>query len=203
MTATLERLKNGYTTGGRRLGLRVMSRLADAPVTPNQITVVGFSMNVVAGVLIYERMWILATVVFILASILDILDGALARARGRFSPFGSFLDSTTDRLSEGVILGAVALVLADDGETLALACAVAALTCSFLISYTRAKAESVGVKGEAGLMARAERIVLLAVTFAFAGLGALPYGIELLAVLTAFTVLQRTVYVYRQLSREG
>jgi CDP-diacylglycerol---glycerol-3-phosphate 3-phosphatidyltransferase len=203
MTATLERLKSGYTAGGRRIGLRVMSRLRDAPITPNQLTAAGFSMNVVAGVLIYERMWIAATAVFVLGSVLDILDGALARARERFSPFGSFLDSTTDRLSEGVILGAIALVLADDGETFALACVFVALVSSFLISYTRAKAESLGVKGEAGLMARAERIVLIAITLAFAGLGALPYGIELLAALTAFTVLQRSLFVYRQLKQEG
>jgi CDP-diacylglycerol--glycerol-3-phosphate 3-phosphatidyltransferase len=199
MSATLARLKTGYTDGGRRLGARVMTRLRGLPVTPNQITVVGFLMNVAAAALIYDRRWVLATVVFVVASILDVLDGALARARPRLNPFGGFLDSTTDRISEGFILGAIALVLADDGEMVALAAVFVALVGSFLVSYTRAKAEALGLRGDVGLMARAERIVLLAVVLAFSGLGVLPYGIYLLAALTAFTVLQRILHVHRQL----
>jgi CDP-diacylglycerol---glycerol-3-phosphate 3-phosphatidyltransferase len=128
-----------------------------------------------------------------------VLDGALARARPRLNPFGGFLDSTTDRISEGFILGAIALVLADDGEMVALAAVFVALVGSFLVSYTRAKAEALGLRGDVGLMARAERIVLLAVVLAFSGLGVLPYGIYLLAALTAFTVLQRILHVHRQL----
>jgi CDP-diacylglycerol--glycerol-3-phosphate 3-phosphatidyltransferase len=203
MSAGLERIKTGYTSGGRQIGLRLMRRLRGLPVTPDQLTLAGFSLNVAAAVLVYERQWVAATAVFVLGSVLDILDGALARARATLSPFGAFLDSTTDRLSEGVILGAVALVLADQGETLALACVFVALVGSFLVSYTRAKAEAIGLDGEVGLMARAERIVLLAVTLAFAGLGALPYGIELLAALTAITVVQRIVHVHRQLTTKG
>jgi CDP-diacylglycerol---glycerol-3-phosphate 3-phosphatidyltransferase len=199
MTAELERLKTTYTAGGRRLGLRLMSRFTSAPLTPDQLTLAGFALNVGAAVLIYERQWIWATIVFVLGSVLDVLDGALARARSEPTAFGGFLDSTTDRLSEGFVLGAIALVLAEDRDTFALACVFVALVGSFLVSYTRAKAEAIGLRGDVGLMARAERIVLLAVTLAFAGLDALPYGIELLAALTVLTVWQRIAFVRSQL----
>jgi CDP-diacylglycerol--glycerol-3-phosphate 3-phosphatidyltransferase len=180
-----------------------MGRLGSLPFTPNQITVAGLLMNLAAAALVVERHFVWATVVFITGSILDILDGALARTHGQLTPFGGFLDSTTDRLSEGLILGAIAIVLADQGHQVALGCVFVALVGSFLVSYTRAKAESLGVRGEAGLMARAERVVLIAAALPFAGLGTLPYAIYLLAGLTALTVIQRIVYVRRQLTSEG
>jgi CDP-diacylglycerol---glycerol-3-phosphate 3-phosphatidyltransferase len=199
MSTSLARLKDGYTNGGRSVALRFMQSFRSIPLTPNQLTTMGFMLNVVAGVLIYERHWIWATVVFVLGSVIDALDGALARAHGKMTPFGGFLDSTLDRMSEGVILGAIALVLSDQGHTAALACVFVALVGSFLVSYTRAKAEALGLKGDVGLMARAERIVLLAVILPFAGLGALPYGIYLLAALTSITVVQRMLFVRSQL----
>jgi CDP-diacylglycerol--glycerol-3-phosphate 3-phosphatidyltransferase len=180
-----------------------MGRLGSLPFTPNQITVAGLALNVVAAALVVERHFVWATVVFIAGSILDILDGALARTQGQLTPFGGFLDSTTDRLSEGLILGAIAIVLADQGHQVALGCVFVALVGSFLVSYTRAKAESLGLRGEAGLMARAERVVLIAAVLPFAGLGALPYLIYVLAALTTVTVIQRILYVRRQLTSEG
>jgi phosphatidylinositol phosphate synthase len=203
MTTSLARLKDGYTNGGRSVALRFMQSFRSIPVTPNQLTTLGFLLNVVAGVLIYEQHWIWATVVFIVGSVIDALDGALARAHGKMTPFGGFLDSTLDRMSEGVILGAIGLVLADQGHTAALACVFIALVGSFLVSYTRAKAEVLGLKGDVGLMARAERIVLLAVVLPFAGLGVLPYAIYILAALTAITVVQRMASVYSQLQSKS
>jgi CDP-diacylglycerol--glycerol-3-phosphate 3-phosphatidyltransferase len=176
-----------------------MQRFRSVPLTPNQLTTLGFLLNVAAGALIYERHWVWAAGVFIVGSVIDALDGALARAHGKMTPFGGFLDSTLDRMSEGVVLGAIALVLADQGHTVALACVFVALVGSFLVSYTRAKAEALGLKGDVGLMARAERIVLLAVALPFAGLGVLPYVIYVLAALTAFTVAQRMAFVRTQL----
>ncbi len=202
MATALERIKTGYTNGGRSLGMQFMSRFRSVPVTPNQLTVVGFSLNVVAAVLIYEEHWVWATIVFVLGSVFDILDGALARAHAKLTPFGGFLDSTTDRMSEGFILGSIALVLARQDETLALACVFVALVGSFLVSYTRAKAEAIGLRGDVGLMARAERIVLIAVVLPFAGHGALPWGIYLLAVLTSLTVVQRIAFVHKQLKQK-
>jgi CDP-diacylglycerol--glycerol-3-phosphate 3-phosphatidyltransferase len=202
MATALERIKTGYTNGGRSLGMQFMSRFRSVPVTPNQLTVVGFSLNVVAAVLIYQEHWVWATVVFVLGSVFDILDGALARAHAKLTPFGGFLDSTTDRLSEGFILGSIALVLSRQDETLALACVFVALVGSFLVSYTRAKAEAIGLRGDVGLMARAERIVLIAVVLPFAGHGSLTWGIYVLAALTAFTVVQRIAFVHKQLTQK-
>jgi CDP-diacylglycerol---glycerol-3-phosphate 3-phosphatidyltransferase len=199
MTTSLGRFKNGYTNGGRSVAFRFMQRFTSVPITPNQLTTLGFVLNVAAGALIYERHWVWATVAFVAGSVIDALDGALARAHDKSTPFGGFLDSTLDRMSEGVILGSIALVLADQGHTVALACVFVALVGSFLVSYTRAKAEALGLKGDVGLMARAERIVLLAAVLPFAGLGALPYVIYVLAALTALTVVQRMAFVRTQL----
>jgi CDP-diacylglycerol--glycerol-3-phosphate 3-phosphatidyltransferase len=200
MATSLERLKTGYTNGGRSVAQQLMSRLGAVPITPNQLTVIGFGVTTVSGVLLFERHYVWAAVVFVLGSLLDALDGALARAHGKMSEFGAFLDSTLDRVSDGIILGAIALVLAEDGDMFALACVFVALVGSFLISYTRAKAEALGLRGDVGLMSRLERIVLLAVAIPFGGHGSLPYAVYLLAALTAFTVLQRVLHVYRELN---
>ena len=199
MSTVLARIKTGYTNGGRGLGMALMGRFRSLPFTPNQITVAGLSLNAVAGVLIYEQAFVWATVAFVVGSILDILDGALARSHGKLTQFGSFLDSTTDRISEGLVLGAIALVLSEQGHVAALASVFVALVGSFLVSYTRAKAEALGLSGTVGLMGRAERIVLVAVALPFAGHGSLPYAMYLLAALTAFTVFQRVNHVRKQL----
>lgn len=202
MAATLARLKDGYTNGGRSLGMRLMGSFRSLPVSPNQLTVAGLAGNAGAAVLIYREHFVWAAVAFLAGSLLDVLDGALARSHGLLSPFGGFLDSTTDRISEGLILGSIALVLARQGHTLALACVFVALVGSFLVSYTRAKAEAIGIACTVGLMTRTERIVLLVVALPFAGLGSLPWAVELLAALTAFTVWQRISHVHRQLSSQ-
>jgi CDP-diacylglycerol--glycerol-3-phosphate 3-phosphatidyltransferase len=179
--------------------VRFIGRFKSIPFTPNQITVAGLSLNACAAVLIYHEHFVWATVAFVSGSILDILDGALARSRGMLTPFGGFLDSTTDRMSEGLVLGSIALVLSRQGDTWALASVFVALVGSFLVSYTRARAEALGLRCEVGLMSRAERIALVAIALPFAGHGSLPWAIYLLAALTAFTVWQRIDYVRKQL----
>ena len=87
---------------------------------------------------------------FVVGSVLDILDGALARSSGKGTTFGAFLDSTTDRIGEAFMLGAIALVFSRDGNDVALAFAFAAVVGSFLVSYTRARAEALGLKGDVG-----------------------------------------------------
>src|SRR5919204_641413 len=113
----------------------------------------------------------------ILASVLDILDGALARAGGKTTPFGSFLDSTTDRVGEGAMLGAIALIFSRHGNEVALAATVAAVAGSFLVSYTRARAEALGVRGDVGLGSRAERVVVITAGLVLAPWGALQWAI--------------------------
>jgi len=115
---TLQRVKQGYTTGARSLASRSVVGLARTRVTPNGLTVSGVSLCLAAAVLVpFEKhddllVYWLAAALFVVGSILDILDGALARAGGKSTPFGAFLDSTTDRVGEGAMLAAIALVFA-------------------------------------------------------------------------------------------
>ncbi len=117
------------------------------------------------------------------------------------TPFGAFLDSTLDRVSEGVIFAGIAYLLAveGDGRPIDVALVVLALLGSILVSYTRARAESLGLECKVGLMSRPERIVLIAIGLFF---DVLPYVIYLMLALTAFTVIQRVVHTYRQLGKQ-
>jgi CDP-diacylglycerol--glycerol-3-phosphate 3-phosphatidyltransferase len=195
----VERLQQEYTDGTRRVIAGVMDRATRIPVTANQVTVAGFLINVVAAVLVYREAFIAGGLVFLLGSILDIFDGAVARARGEAGPRGAIIDSVLDRFSEAIMFVALALVFARDGNEVAVGAVIIALASSLLTSYLRAKAESLGLDGTHGLMARAERVVLIAAALLFAPLGALPWGIILLAILSTITVLQRARHVLRQL----
>jgi CDP-diacylglycerol--glycerol-3-phosphate 3-phosphatidyltransferase len=199
-------IKQGYTDGARRLAARSMTGLARTRITPNALTASGVTLCAVAAVLVYliprdELLFAwLAAVIFVIGSILDILDGALARAGGKTTPFGAFLDSTTDRVSEGFVLGAIALVFFQRGEIVPLAFAIAGIAGSFLVSYTRARAEALGLRGDVGLGSRAERVVIIT-----AGLVLAPWwhlldvAIYLLAVLAWLTVVWRVLFVRKQL----
>ena len=200
MSTVLTRIKTGYTNGGRGLGMALMGRFRSLPFTPNQITVAGLSLNAVAGVLIYEQR-------------LRVGDGRVRRRQhpghpGRGArPVARQADPVRQlpRLDDRPHLRRAragrdrARALASRGTWSALASVFVALVGSFLVSYTRAKAEALGLSGTVGLMGRAERIVLVAVALPFAGRGSLPYAMYLLAALTAFTVFQRVNHVRKQL----
>jgi CDP-diacylglycerol--glycerol-3-phosphate 3-phosphatidyltransferase len=186
-----------YTTGARRLATQSVTGLARTRVTPNALTVAGVSLCIAGSVLVWFEyrnellfFW-LGGALFAIGSILDILDGALARAGGKTTPFGGFLDSTTDRVGEGFMLGAIALVFARDGLDWAIALAFASLAGSFLVSYTRAKAEIMGLKGDIGFGGRAERVAVLFAGLVLAPWGVLPWAIVFLTALTWWTVGQR------------
>jgi len=195
----VERLQQEYTDGTRRVIASIMARITRIPVTANQVTMAGFVLNAIAAVLVYREAYIAGGVLFLVGSILDIFDGAVARARGEAGPRGAMFDSILDRFSEAIMLGAIALVFARDGNEIALIAVIAALTSSFMTSYLRARAEALGLDGTHGVMARAERVVLITAAILFAPLGALPWGIILLAVLSTITVVQRARHVLRQL----
>ena len=142
----------------------------------------------------------LAAGIFVVGSLLDILDGALARVGGKATPFGAFIDSTTDRVGEGAMLAAIALVFSRHGKDWAVVVAVAAVVGSFLVSYTRARAEALGLKGDVGLGSRAERVVLITAGLVFAPWGGLPWAIVVLAATAWLTVVQRVLHVRKQLS---
>jgi CDP-diacylglycerol--glycerol-3-phosphate 3-phosphatidyltransferase len=198
-------IKEAYTSGARGLASRSITGLARTRVTPNMLTAAGVTLCAVGAVLVYFEyrhellfFW-LGGAAFVVGSVLDILDGALARAGGKQSPFGGFLDSTLDRVGEGLMLGAIALIFMRDGNELALALATAAIGGSFLVPYARAKAEGLGIKGDVGIGSRAERVVVISTGLFLAPVGVLPWAIGLLAVVTWVTVLQRILHVRRRL----
>jgi CDP-diacylglycerol---glycerol-3-phosphate 3-phosphatidyltransferase len=205
--SALVRVKEGYTTGTRRIAFRAMAGLARTRVTPDALTALGLSVCALAAVAVYfeyrnEMLWFwTGAILFWAGSLLDVLDGALARQSGRGTPFGAFLDSTTDRVGEAVMLGAIALVFARDGNEVALAATFAAMTGSFLVSYTRAKAEALGLKGDVGIGSRAERVTVIVTGLFLAPWGLLPWAVYLLTATAWLTVIQRIVHVRRQLKR--
>jgi len=127
------------------------------------------------------------------------VDGALARAASKGTVFGAFLDSTFDRLGEAAMLAAIGLVFAREGNDVALVAAFAAVIGSFLVSYTRAKAEALGLRGDVGFGSRVERVVLISVGLALAPWGWLQWPIYVLAAMAWITVIQRILFVRRQL----
>jgi len=139
----------------------------------------------------------------VLGSVLDILDGALARVGGKSTVFGAFLDSTTDRVGEGAMLAAIALIFARNGNDTAVVFTIFGVAGSFLVPYVRAKAEALGLKGDVGLGSRAERVVVITAGLVLAPWGLLPWAIYLLAATSWLTVLQRVLHVRKQLISGG
>ena len=208
-TPRLSRVKEGYTTGARTLAKRSVTSLARTRVTPNALTTAGVSLCLVAAVLVpFESRdkllyyW-LGAAVFVVGSVLDILDGALARAGGKSTVFGAFLDSTTDRVGEGAVLAAIALVFTRAGNHVAVVFTIVAVAGSFLVPYVRAKAEALGLRGDVGLGSRAERVVVITAGLVFAPWGGLQWAIYVLAATSWLTVLQRILHVRKQLIHGG
>ena len=183
-------------------------RLIESRLTPNAISIVGFALNLAAAVLVTQRLFFCAGLAFIVGSIMDTLDGRYSRMSGKGTLFGAFLDSTLDRIEEGVVLAAVAGYFASIGDDFAAAMCVVAVLGSLMVSYTRARAEALGVECKVGLATRPVRVVVLSIGLVFAhgaSLGdfhLLAPAIYVLAALTTFTVIQRVWHVKRELSAE-
>ena len=181
-------------------------RLIESRLTPNSISVTGLILNLAAAVLVTQRLFFLAGLAFIVGSVMDTLDGRYSRMSGKGTLFGAFLDSTLDRIEEGIVLTAIAWYFAETGDELAAAACVLVTLGSLMVSYTRARAEALGVECKVGLASRPVRVVILSVGLVFAK-GAGLVDVELLApaiyamgVLTAITVVQRVWHVRGQLS---
>jgi CDP-diacylglycerol---glycerol-3-phosphate 3-phosphatidyltransferase len=183
------------------------NRLIESRLTPNAISLTGFVLNVTAAVLVWQRLFFLAGLAFIVGSVCDTLDGRYSRMSGKGSPFGAFLDSTLDRLEEGIVLTAVGAYFAARGMELAVAATVAAVLFSLMVSYTRARAEALGVECKVGIASRAVRVVILSAGLVFArgaSLGdfqLLAPAVYVLAVLAIITTAQRILHVRRELNR--
>ena len=182
------------------------NRLIESRLTPNAISLTGLVGNLVAAALVWQEYFFLGGVAFILGSIMDTLDGRYSRMSGKGTPFGAFLDSTLDRIEEGIVLTAVAAYFATQGNELAVAAVVVAVLASLMVSYTRARAEALGVECKVGIASRAVRVVILSVGLVFAkgaGLGhfeLLAPAVYVLAGLSTITVFQRIFHVRRELS---
>ena len=173
-------------------------------LTPNRLTLLGFGGVCAVAVLIVTRQWVIAGFLYVAFSLGDSLDGTLARAQGRASRFGAFLDSTLDRLAEGVILGALGVTFAERGQQWIVAACFVALTASFLVSYTRARSEGLGIDtNKGGLMGRPERLVLTGAGIFMGSLGSvLAAVIVVLAALSLTTMVHRIWHIYRVLQPE-
>lgn len=197
-------LKDAWTQGARRGIVPIANRLALSNVTPNKLTIAGLLINVAMTPLIFLEFgghFIWAAVVMILASSFDMLDGAVARVTEKVTPFGAFFDSTCDRLAEAVVLGAVGIFYARNDGFWMLAVVILVIGFSFLVSYTRARAEAIGVDCKVGFASRPERVVGLAIGFLLANwwVAGLSFMLLLLLVLTAWTTVVRVRHVQRQL----
>jgi len=186
-----------------RAVLAPVVRLAVAlRLTPNAITVFGFAVVVAAAVLIGTGSLLAGAIVLTAGSLLDAVDGALARATGVSTAFGSFLDSTLDRAAEAVLFGGVAayyLSTATDPAGPVLL-ALLALAGSFMVSYTRARAEGIGLTASVGLAPRLERLVLIVAGIGLAGIGfeaGLIGALAIIAILSVATTVQRIWHVHR------
>jgi CDP-diacylglycerol--glycerol-3-phosphate 3-phosphatidyltransferase len=185
----------------------VRNRLIDSRLTPNAISLTGFALNLVAAVLVWEHLYFLGGVAFIVGSIMDTLDGRYSRMSGKGTPFGAFLDSTLDRIEEGIVLTAVAGDFALKGDRVAAAAVVVAVLSSLMVSYTRARAEALGVECKVGIATRPVRVVILAIGLLFADvaggsqLAPLKGAVYVLAALSLITVAQRIAHVRSELSK--
>jgi CDP-diacylglycerol--glycerol-3-phosphate 3-phosphatidyltransferase len=200
------RFEDGVAPSTAELRVMMRDRLIDSRLTPNSISITGLVLNVAAAVLVTQRLFFLAGLTFIAGSVMDMLDGRYSRMSGKGTPFGAFLDSTLDRIEEGLVLTAIAAYFASRGDQFAVAAVVIVVLGSLTVSYTRARAEALGVECKVGLATRPVRVVVLSAGLVFArgaGIGnfeLLAPAIYVMAALTALTVWQRVWHVRRALT---
>ena len=183
----------------------VRNRLIQSRLTPNAISLTGFALNLVAAVLVWEGLYLLGGIAFIVGSVMDTLDGRYSRMSGKGTQFGAFLDSTLDRLEEGIVLTAVGAYFASRHDQVAVAAVVLAVLASLMVSYTRARAEALGVECKVGLATRPVRVVILSIGLVFArgaslgNFSLLAPAVYVLAGLSLITVGQRIWHVRKEL----
>jgi CDP-diacylglycerol--glycerol-3-phosphate 3-phosphatidyltransferase len=177
------------------------NRLIESRLTPNAISLTGFVLCLVAAVLVWQDHWLLGGIAFIVGSVCDALDGRYARASGKGTSFGAFLDSTLDRMEEGFVLTAVASNFSEAGNDFAVGAVVVAVLASLMVSYTRARAEALGVECKVGIADRAVRVVILSAGLVLAVIDEtfIEIAVYVLAVLALITVGQRIWHVRGEL----
>ncbi len=192
------------------------SFLSGLGISPNAVSLAGLSLSLISGLVYASGAFFCAGVILILAGTCDVLDGQMARLTGKISLFGAFLDSAIDRFSELFIFLGLAWhfsrLSAENPESalgsVVVLILILALSGSFMVSYTRARAEGLGVECKVGWMQRPERLALLILGSLFAGLPVVGPSIMIgtiliIAVLGNYTAVQRIIYVKNQLSEKG
>jgi CDP-diacylglycerol--glycerol-3-phosphate 3-phosphatidyltransferase len=207
---TRDRVKGAFVPVALALG-----RLG---LTPNHMTLIGFTGTCVAAILAAGQIWLLAGILVIAFGIFDLFDGALARSTGQTSRFGAFLDSTLDRTGENLVYAGVAVGSATVGYVPGVMTAVLAMAFASGVTYARAKAEVIGLHGEVGVAPREVRLALLGIALIVVGYqGGVGQGIDgnpwgdlvlvaslgLIAALSGITILQRILHVRAQANREA
>jgi CDP-diacylglycerol--glycerol-3-phosphate 3-phosphatidyltransferase len=207
-TPPVESSPRGRGNGPRDYQTEFRNRLIESRLTPNAISLTGFALCVVAAALIWQGWWIAGGIAFIVGSVCDTLDGRYSRMSGKASPFGAFLDSTLDRVEEGIVLAAVAYQFSKDEDLtfifsndVAVFAVVIAVIASIMVSYTRARAEALGVECKVGIADRAFRVVVLSAGLVFGDLKAIEPAVYVLAVMAVVTVFQRIFHVRSELTK--
>lgn len=185
----------------RKYMLYVGGWFARAGITPNMATLIGLALNAVVALIIGLGHPIIGGILLLIASAFDMVDGAIARSTNAVSKFGGFFDSTIDRYSEIVVyLGVLVLMLDTDDARAGAILTLIAASGALMISYARARAEALGYRASVGLVARPERVVLLALCLIIKQ----PlWALWILAVLTHITAVWRIYHVYRVAAAEG
>jgi CDP-diacylglycerol--glycerol-3-phosphate 3-phosphatidyltransferase len=173
--------------------------LAKTGVSPNVVTLIGFLLMVLVGVVISQGYLLAAGVLLILAAVFDAFDGALARKLDRVTRFGAFFDSTLDRFSEAAVFLGILIYYQNQGAGTEVILAYLAIIGSLMVSYTRARGEGLGISIRGGLLSRLERMVIVMIGLI---LSQLTIALWILAPLTNFTALQRIWLTWRALQEE-
>lgn len=175
--------------------LAIGAVLARLGLTPNTLTIAGLVLNAIVAAVIATGHPRIGGILLLFASAFDMLDGAVARATNAISRFGGFLDSTLDRYSEGVVFfGVLIYLLGTDDDHIGSLLVFVSVVGALLISYARARAEAAGYKASVGLVARPERVILLAICLI---IGEPLWALWILAVTTHLTAITRIVHVWR------
>ena len=212
--------KGSFVSPEQRSGIRakvepIALAMSRAGLTPNMLTLIGFGIASLGGVLAAVEWWLLAGIVATAGAGFDMFDGAVARATGQVSKLGAFMDSTFDRWGEGIVYLGIVIGSTRAGFDLGAWLATAALVSAFMVSYTRAKSESLGFSSGTGMAAigfapREVRTVILGIAVVGAGIfGVTPelfdlgslilaIGLGLIALLATITVIQRIRFVTSQ-----
>lgn len=169
--------------------------IAKTGVSPNTLTIIGFILSAMAAVLVARGLFIAAGITILVAGLFDMLDGALARKTNRTTRFGAFLDSLLDRLSEGLLFLAIIFNFAKTGQTNYILIGAATLLVTQLVSYSRARAEAIGIECEVGFFTRAERVIVLAIGFL---INQLEIILVIILIFSLISLIQRIITTLRK-----